>query len=63
MKKLHLTILALSILLFSCEKKVDPFEIAPDHIGNLTSNSTVQELETIFANDSIVKHIAGDEFI
>ncbi|MEO0337306.1 MAG: hypothetical protein AAF202_13000, partial [Pseudomonadota bacterium] len=47
----------------SCKKKVNPFEIAPDHIGHLTSNSTVKELETIFANDSIVKHIAGDEFI
>ncbi len=63
MKKAHLTLIALGILLSSCEKKVDPFEIAPDHIGNLTSSTTVQELESVFANDSIVKHIAGDEFI
>lgn len=63
MKKIHLTLIALGLALLSCEKKVNPFEIAPDHIGSLTSSSTVQELETIFANDSIVKHIAGDEFI
>ena len=63
MKKIHLSIITLGILLFSCEKKTNQFEVAPDHIGSLTTTSTVQELETIFANDSIVKHAAGDEYI
>lgn len=63
MKKIHFTLLSLGILLFSCTKETNPFEIAPNQIGNLTNLSTVNELESIFANDSIVKHIAGDEFI
>lgn len=63
MKKIHLTLLSLGLILFSCTKKTDPFQITADHIGNLTNVSTVSELESIFGNDSIVKHIAGDEFI
>lgn len=63
MKKVTLTLITIGSLLFSCQKKANPFEIGPDHIGSLTPNSTVQELDGIFANDSIVKHIAGDEFI
>lgn len=63
MKKIHLTLLSLGLLLFSCTKETNPFEITPNHIGGLTNLSTVGELENIFVNDSIVKHIAGDEFI
>jgi len=63
MKKIQLSLIGLGILLFSCTKKTDPFEIALDHIGDLKTTSTVSELEHIYANDSIVKHIAGDEFI
>ncbi len=36
-------------------KEADPFLIAPHQIGLLTNTSTVQELATIFANDSIAK--------
>lgn len=51
------------MLLLSCDKKVNPFEIAPDHIGNLTSTSTVKDLENIFINDSIVRHAPGESYI
>ncbi len=47
----------------SCSKKTDPFEIGTDHIGNLKQTTKVNEIETIFNNDSVVKRIAGDEFI
>ncbi|WP_010182049.1 hypothetical protein [Aquimarina agarilytica] len=56
-----IVITALSV--FSCQKKVNPFEIGVDHIGELTKTSTVKDLDKIYANDSIVKHIAGDEFV
>lgn len=50
----------------SCTKKPkpqDPFAISFQRIGKLTNITKVQELDSIFAKDSIVKHIAGDEFI
>lgn len=44
-------------------KSQDPFAISFQRIGNLTNSTKIQELDSIFAKDSIVKHIAGDEFI
>ncbi len=63
MKKIQLSLISLVAVLGSCSTKTDAFEIAPDHIGNLTKTTQVSELEEIFKNDSIVKRIAGDEFI
>ena len=63
MKKIQLVIAAIGIIFTSCQKKTDPFLVTPTSVGELTNTSTVSELETIFANDSIVKHIAGDEFV
>jgi len=63
MKKLKLVIVAIGIAFTSCQKKADPFLVTPTSVGALTNTSTVSDLETIFANDSIVKHIAGDEFV
>jgi len=63
MKKIHLTLVALGMLILSCKEKTDPFEIAPDHIGSLTTTSTVKDLESIFINDSIVKHSADNSYI
>ena len=63
MKKIQLSLIGLGLILASCGNQTDPFEISTDHIGNLTKTSTVQELDVIFENDSIVRHIAGDEFI
>jgi len=57
------TITALILSAIACNKKTDPFEIGVDYIGNLKKTSTVGEIDQIFANDSVVKRIAGDEFI
>ncbi|MFD0963399.1 hypothetical protein [Pseudofulvibacter geojedonensis] len=61
MKKLF--ILTLSSLTFiQCAKKTDPFLIQKDKIGVLERNYTVKQIDSVFANDSIVKRVAGDEF-
>ncbi|KAB1067425.1 hypothetical protein F6U93_10280 [Tamlana haliotis] len=62
MRKLLLGALALTLLLSSCGKEQNPFEISKQHIGLLTDSTQVKDLEKVFSNDSIVKFIAGDEF-
>lgn len=52
----------ITFLTVSCTKKVDPFFLTAHSIGLLKKETKVQELETIYANDSIVNHVAGDEF-
>lgn len=59
---MKIKLLAVAVLLYSCAKKQDTFLITPTSIGKVTTTSTVQDLETIFAQDSLVKRIAGDEF-
>jgi len=54
--------LASVLMMTNCTKKTNPFLITPTSIGSLTNTSKVNELETVFANDSIVKRVAGDEF-
>ncbi len=65
MKKIALTTSGILLLFFAigCTKKTDPFEIGKDYIGNLKATSKVSEVDLAFANDSVVKRIAGDEFI
>ncbi len=65
MKKIALTTTGIILMLsaLSCSTKVDSFEIGKDYIGSLKKASTVGEIDQIFANDSVVKRIAGDEFI
>lgn len=63
MKKTIFALLTVSIVLTSCKNEVDPFLISKQNIGLLTDSTQVKDLETIYANDSIVKNIAGDEFL
>ncbi len=50
-------------LFISCNTKIDKFLISHHNIGELTDSTQVKDLEAIFINDSIVKNIAGDEFL
>ncbi|OBQ55967.1 hypothetical protein JJL45_05900 [Tamlana sp. s12] len=63
MRKLLLGGIALTLLLSSCSKTQNPFEISKQHIGLLTDSTQVKDLNSVFPNDSIVKFIAGDEFL
>ncbi|QXP59818.1 hypothetical protein [Olleya sp. HaHaR_3_96] len=59
------TIVALSIIALvftSCNKGADPFLVQNQNIGLLTDSTQVKELKTIYANDSIISPIGGDEF-
>ena len=62
MRHSFLGILAITLLVVSCNQEQNPFEISKQHIGLLTDSTQVKDLKTIFSNDSIVKFIGGDEF-
>ncbi len=55
--------IALSILLFvRCEEEKDPFLISNKAVGNITLGMKIKQVDSIFANDSIVKlHAREDE--
>ncbi|WP_459213027.1 hypothetical protein [Aquimarina rhabdastrellae] len=61
------SILTVATLLVSCQKennlKNDPFLIAQHKIGKLTNTVQLYQLDSIYKQDSIVKRIAGDEFL
>ena len=46
----------IAVLFSSCSNKTEPFAISNTNVGFLTDSSTVKDLKTIFANDSIVKY-------
>lgn len=56
------SVLLCSILLFNCKEPQDPFLVQKQNVGLLTDSTQVKDLKTIFAVDSIVKFIGGDEF-
>lgn len=65
MKTTFYSALCCAFIITSCanDNAPNPFIVQKNNIGLLTDSTQVKELETIFSNDSIVKYIAGDEFI
>ena len=61
MKKL-LFIAVIAAVLTSCGKTQDPFEWNKDRVGLITKDTKVYQLDSLFANDSIINPIKGDEF-
>ena len=62
MYKSFLSLIIISLLFSSCNKEQNPFEIGKQHLGLLTDSTQVKDLESIFAKDSLVRFISGDEF-
>lgn len=62
MYKSILSLILITFLFTSCKKEQNPFEISNHHIGLLTDSTQVKDLYSVYANDSIVKFIGGDEF-
>jgi len=59
----YITALLLAgLCVISCEQPQDPFAVQKQHIGLLTDSTRVKDLDLIYASDSIVKFIGGDEF-
>ncbi|WP_178987657.1 hypothetical protein [Winogradskyella schleiferi] len=65
MKNNLFAVMVCALLIISCAKDnpPDPFAISKHHVGLLTDSTKVKELDAIFSNDSVVRYIAGDEFI
>jgi hypothetical protein len=61
MKNIYIGIVILTFL-SSCKKETNPYLISKRSIGLLTDSTQVKDIESIFANDSVVKRIGGDEF-
>lgn len=55
MKKSLIAFSILSLILASCSKEKDPFLITTSAIGHLNKEIKVKQLDSIFAQDSIVK--------
>lgn len=59
----YLNFLLITLFLFSCTSKPDPFLITKKSVGLLTDSTLVKDLQLVFPNDSISKFISGDEFL
>ena len=55
MKKILLVAAFAGILFAQCGKGEDPFAIKPDVVGKLSKDIQMKQIDSIFANDSIVK--------
>ncbi|WGD33822.1 hypothetical protein [Olleya sp. YS] len=62
MKKTLLALSIIAITFTSCKTEIDPFLVQNQNIGLLTDSTEVKDLKIIFAKDSIISPIAGDEF-
>ena len=60
-KNLILGLIAASVI--SCAKKEDPFLIEKNRVGKLYKDITVQQLDSVFAADSIVKRIGEGDYV
>lgn len=61
MKKSLLLLLVSAGLLTSCDKEQDPFLISANSIGHLTTEVQIRELDSVFAQDSIVRQVSEGE--
>lgn len=62
MKKNILLLLFIAGFFLSCNRDEDPYLITPNRVGLLTKEVQVNELDSIYANDSIVRQVNQGEF-
>ena len=60
-KSLLLSLFTITGLLTSCQNEQDPFLISATSIGPLTKDVRINQLDSIFAEDSIVKQVSNSE--
>lgn len=51
------------LILLGCGNESDPFLIDNTRVGQLTKEVRINQLDSIFENDSIVRNIEGNEFL
>ena len=61
MLKKIIAIISVTLLFIECKEEINPFLISNDSVGALTRGMTIKEIDSIFAQDSIVKLYAQNE--
>ena len=61
MLKKIIVIISVTLLFIECKEEINPFLISNDSVGALTRGMTIKEIDSIFAQDSIVKLYAQNE--
>lgn len=61
-KSFFLIIFIAGSLFVACEKEQDPYLISANSVGPLTRDVRINELDSIFSSDSIVKQVSDGEF-
>ncbi len=62
MKKISILLITI-IFIIGCNRDSDPFLIDNTRVGQLTREIRINQLDSIFPNDSIVRNISGNEFL
>lgn len=62
MKKISILIVAI-VFIIGCNRDSDPFLIDSARVGQLTKEIRINQLDSIFPNDSIVRNTSGNEFL
>lgn len=62
MKKISILLIAI-VFIIGCNRESDPFLIDNTRVGQLTKEIRINQLDSIFSNDSIVRNISGNQFI
>ena len=61
MLKKIIALVSVTLLFIQCKEEINPFLISNDSVGALTIGMTIKEIDSIFAQDSIVKLYAQNE--
>ncbi len=61
MLKKIIAIVSVTLLFIECKEEINPFLISNDSVGALTRGMTIKKIDSIFAQDSIVKLYAQNE--
>ena len=61
MLKKIIAVVSVTLLFIGCKEEINPFLISNDSVGALTRGMTIKEIDSIFAQDSIVKLYAQNE--
>ena len=61
MLKKIIALVSVTLLFIQCKEEINPFLISNDSVGALTRGMTIKEIDSTFAQDSIVKLYAQNE--
>lgn len=62
MRKISILVITI-VFIIGCNRESDPFLIDNTRVGQLTKEIRINQLDSIFPNDSIVRNTSGNEFL